>query len=183
MKNKLFSEIPHMTGEKIEIRALAQSDAQSLRKLTDDAETYRFLPSFLFEKKYENPKEVIRRLYDECIEGLLILGILKGGDFCGLAELYDYRGDIRRVSAGIRLMSGFRGSGIAVQALELIEEYLRSETEIETIAASSMSENKASAAALKKCGFIMTNHKSPEDWGCGAPVPTDKWIKRICCRG
>ena len=183
MKNKLFSEIPHMTGEKIEIRALAQSDAQSLRKLTDDAETYRFLPSFLFEKKYENPKEVIRRLYDECIEGLLILGIFKGGDFCGLAELYDYRGDIRRVSAGIRLMSGFRGSGIAVQALELIEEYLRSETEIETIAASSMSENKASAAALKKCGFIMTNHKSPEDWGCGAPVATDKWIKRICCRG
>ncbi|MBR3305573.1 MAG: hypothetical protein IKI74_07090 [Christensenellaceae bacterium] len=36
-------------------------DARVLEKLTDEEEVYRFLPAFLYEKRYDDKGEVIRR--------------------------------------------------------------------------------------------------------------------------
>ena len=53
--------------------------------------------------------------------------------------------------------------------------YLNDETDIEIITASSMVENKASAAVLRKNNFIIVT-TAGEDWGYDTPISAHKWI-------
>ena len=55
--------------------------------------------------------------------------------------------------------------------------YLDSETDIEIITASTMVENQASAAVLRKNGFLPVVHATNEDRGFEQPAITDKWIR------
>ena len=59
---KLFSEIPYIEGNDIILRKITQDDADSLRELTESEAVYRFLPTFLFEKKYDSIEYVIDHL-------------------------------------------------------------------------------------------------------------------------
>ena len=104
---KLFSDIPCIRGENIELRRLTAGDAPGLRELTESEDVYRFLPTFLFEKKYDDAEYTISRLYDECLEKSLILGIFSGGEFCGLAEFYGYRPAFLKMCVGYRLLPRF----------------------------------------------------------------------------
>lgn len=146
--SKLFSEIPVLRGERIEIKSLTSADAPALKEMTDDREVYRYLPAFLFEKKYPDVNTVIERLYDECIEESLILGVFFDGEFCGLAEFYGCRADDKKISVGSRFMRRYWGRGIASETLELMLGYLFSRTDIKLVAASTMVDNKASEAVL-----------------------------------
>ena len=101
---KLFSEIPCLTGERVALRRVPLSDAQHLRALTENAEVYRYLPTFLFELKYEEKEDVVRHLYDECLRTSLILGVYLENVFCGLAEIYGYRAPLHKASVGYRLL-------------------------------------------------------------------------------
>lgn len=175
--NKLFSAIPYMQGRRIVLKGLAEKDADSLRELTESSEVYRYLPTFLFEKKYEDPREVIRRLYDECFPESLILGVFMNDRFCGLAEFYGYRGPIHKISVGYRLLPDCWGRGIATEALGLMVDHLYRKTDIGIITASTMIENQASAAVLKKNGFELVVHAAEEDWGYEKPTVADKWIR------
>ena len=174
---KLFSEIPYIRDGDLELRKLTLNDADALRELTYSEEVYRFLPTFLFEKKYDNAEEVISKLYDECLEESLILGIFLCGEFCGLKEIYGYRPEFKKVSVGCRLLPRFWGKGIAGRVMDLVVEYLFNETEIRIITASVDPKNKASAEALKKKGFRCVLHSVPENWGNPLPNFTDKWVK------
>ncbi|WP_330054932.1 GNAT family N-acetyltransferase [Ruminococcus sp.] len=176
MKKKLFSELPTLTGDGITLRPLNIGDTCSLKELTEDNEVYRYLPTFLFEKKYENTEEVICRMYDEGLKESIILGIFRDGAFCGLAEMYGYRDDIHKISVGYRLIKRWWGKGIAKKALGLMISYLNDETDIEIITASSMVENKASAAVLRKNNFILVT-TAKEDWGYDKPISAHKWIR------
>ena len=97
---KLFEEYPDLTGERIRIRHMAAEDAPALQRLAENRNVYRYLPTFLYEQKYEDKHTVIRHLYDECIETSLILGVFIDDDFCGLAELYGFRDPIHKISVG-----------------------------------------------------------------------------------
>ena len=176
MKKKLFSEIPVLEGERITLRPLTVKDADGLRELTEDPEVYRYLPTFLFEKKYEDPVYVIEHLYDECLKDSLILGIFLGEDFCGLAELYGYREKFRKASVGYRLVRRHWGQGIATEVLGLLVNYAQNEIGLEILTASVMVENKASANVLKKNRFVCVVPVSLEDWGYPKPVVTGKWL-------
>ena len=177
MKKKLFSEIPYLTGKRLTLRGLTAADAAALQELVESPNVYRFLPAFLFEKKYEDVHTVIARLYDECRKDSIILGIFRDDGFCGLAELYGYRDDLHKVSVGIRLLERCWGAGIAAEAIGLLVDYLYAETDNEIIAASTMSDNPGPARALRKNGFSLVVRANDEDWGYGAPTPTDKWIR------
>ena len=48
---KLFSEIPYIKGDRITLRALSGADENGLRELVSSRNVYRYLPTFLFEKK------------------------------------------------------------------------------------------------------------------------------------
>lgn len=178
---KLFSEIPYIEGNDIVLRKITQDDADSLRELTESEAVYRYLPTFLFEKKYGSIEYVIDHLYDECFRESIILGIYLKEDnaqiFCGIAEMYGFRDEIHKISVGYRLLERFWRQGIATKALDLMIDYLYNETDIEIITASTMIENRGSARVLEKNGFDLVVHAVPEDWGYDTPTITDKWIR------
>ena len=173
---KLFPEPPVLAGGRLCLKTLSLPDADSLRRLTREEPVYRYLPTFLFEKKYSRPGDVILRLYDEGLEDSLILGIFMGERFCGLIEVYSFRAPIHKASVGYRLLREEWGKGIATEALKiLIGELLK--RGIEIITASTMLENHASAHVLQKNGFTLVNHAVEEDWGYPSATLTDKWIR------
>ena len=174
---QLFHEIPVLHGKRVTLRALADADAGALRALTRQDEVYRYLPTFLFEKKYGDPHEVIRRLYDECLENSLILGIFLEERFCGLAEMYSCREPIRKISVGCRLLKECWGQGLATETLGVMVDYLLKRDGVEIITASTMIENQAGARILKKNGFDLVNHIVREDWGYDRPTLADKWLR------
>ena len=176
MCKDLFPEIPVIEGEGLVLRALKPEDAPGLLELTDSPLVYRYLPTFLFEKKYPDPSECIRRLYGECLQESLILGIFQDGSFCGLAEMYGYREEIHKISIGYRLLPECWGKGITSGACKLMIRYLTEKTDIQIITASTMTENKASARVLQKNGFVLVVSHAREDWGYSQPTVTDKWI-------
>ena len=174
---ELFAEIPVLHGERLTLKALDNNDETALKELVDSEAVYRYLPTFLFEKKYDDISYVISHLYDECLSESLILGIFMGDEFCGLAEMYGYRGPIHKISLGYRLLERCWGQGIATEALGLMVDHLYNETSIEIITASTMIENQASARVLIKNGFDLVVHAVPEDWGRETPTIADKWIR------
>ena len=177
MKKKLFSEIPYIKGERLILRQITQDDAKGLEKLVNDPEVYRYLPTFLYEKKYEDISYVIDHLYDECFSDSIILGVYEDGTFCGFIELYGYREELHKISVGGRFCKECWGKAIASDALQLMVKYLYEETDIEIITASSMIENNASARVLEKSGFSLVTHAAEEDWGFDTPTLADKWIR------
>ena len=177
MKKKLFSEIPELRGERLVLRRLTPGDAGALGELTKSAVVYRYLPTFLFEKKYADPSYVISRMYTEGLRESLILGIFAGEDFCGLAEMYGYRDPLHKISVGYRLLERCWGKGIAPEALGLMIDYLHNETDIEIITASTMVENRRSARVLLKNGFTCVVQGVYEEWGYESPTLADKWIR------
>lgn len=174
---QLFREIPALQGERLTLRALTQDDADDLKAMTQSEKVYRYLPTFLFEKKYDDITYVIDHLYDECLEESLILGVFCEEDFCGLAEMYAYRPAIKKISIGVRLIEKYWGSGVASEALELMEVYLLEKTDIEIVAASTMTKNKAAGNVLKKHGFKRVAHGVYENWGFDKPVIADVWMR------
>ena len=174
---KLFSGIPCMKNERIVLKKLTMTEADGLQELVNSPAVYRFLPTFLYEKKYPDVRYVIRHLYDECFQESIILGVFENDHFCGLAEMYGYRDPIHKISVGYRLLERCWGRGIATETLRLMVEYLYRETDIEIITASTMIENQASAGVLRKNGFTLVVHAAAEDWGYPQPTVTDKWIR------
>ena len=174
---KLFSEIPYIQGEHITLKKLTESDAAALQKLVNSDNVYRYLPTFLFERKYKDILCVIRHLYDECWKDSIILGVFFDDEFCGLVEMYGFRDEYHKISVGYRFLERFWGKGIASKALSMMVDYLYEETDIEIITASTMIGNIASACVLKKNGFELVVHGVDEDWGYDDPTTVDKWIR------
>ena len=174
---ELFPEPPVLTGSMLRLRPLVSADAADLEKLTREKAVYRYLPMFLFEKKFDRAEEVIARLYDEGLDDSLILGIYGRDGFCGLAEVYGYRPPIHKASVGYRLPEEKWGQGIATEALRMLVNELLNVRGIEIITASTMLQNRASAHVLEKNGFTLVNHAVDEDWGFDEPTPADKWIR------
>lgn len=174
---KPFSQVPCLRGPRVTLRGLELRDAASLQELAGSPRVYRYLPTFLFEQKYDSAEEVIRRLYTECLQESLILGIFLGEDFCGLAEMYGFRDPLHKISIGYRLLERYWGQGIASEALRLMVSYLYGETGIKIITASTMIGNRASARVLRQNDFKLIVHGADEDWGYETPTRTDKWIR------
>ena len=174
---KLFPEPPVLTDGRLCLKPLSLSDADDLRMLTQEEAVYRYLPTFLFEKKFSQPKDVILRLYDEGLTESLILGIFMVKRFCGLFEVYSFRASIHKASVGYRLLQEEWGKGIATGALKIMIDELLLMRGIEIITASTMLENDASAHVLQKNGFTLVNHAVKEDWGFPTATLTDKWIR------
>ena len=50
---KLFSEIPYIKSGRLVLRKIEETDAVGLAELAHSPNVYRYLPTFLFERKYE----------------------------------------------------------------------------------------------------------------------------------
>lgn len=176
----IFDEVPCITGAGLTIKRITDTDSDGLTELVNDETVYRYLPTFLFEKKYDDIHYVIKQIHDECFAARdsVIMGIYPdSGNFCGIAEIYGVNCSMHKVSVGYRLLRRFWGKGIATEAVSLLVGYLYSKTDTEIITASTMIENKASARVLEKNGFIMTASSVDEDWGYEHMTKADKWFR------
>lgn len=177
---KLFDEIPRLEGERVVLRRLDEGDVGALEELVNSENVYRYLPTFLFEKQFDDMHEMIREAYGELFaaQKSLILGVEAAGDgsMCGLAEFYGLRDDAHKISIGYRFLERSWGRGIATETVRLMVRYLYTETDIQIITASTMVENIASARVLEKNDFIRTARGVEEDWGFDTPTIADKWF-------
>jgi len=67
-RKKLFSEIPRIEGERIILDRVVDADADALRDLIDNPFAQRYLPTYLFEKQFNDAHEAIRLLYGNLFE-------------------------------------------------------------------------------------------------------------------
>ena len=174
----LFKEIPTIKRNRLTLKAITLDDAEALGELVANEKIYRYLPTFLYELRYDDVNFVIEHMYDDKINDSLFLGIYLDNEFCGIAELYGYNKESRKISVGYRFLERCWGHGIAEEELEMLTDYLFNNTDIELITASAMSENKASAHVLQKNGFSLVEKDVKEYWGYPEPILTDKWAKQ-----
>lgn len=173
---KLFSEIPYIKSERLILRKIEETDATDLSELTQSPNVYRYLPTFLFEQKYEDIHYVIRRLYDECFKESIILGVFTEDEFCGLAEIYGYRENTHKASIGCRFLERCWGKGIATETVGALVRYLTQKTDIEVITASTMVINKRITRVTEKNDFELVASGVDEDWGYPQPTSVNKWV-------
>ena len=178
---KLFDEVPRIVGESITLCPIDDADVDALQELVSNKHVYRFLPTFLFEKQFDDMRDVVRNVYGELFANKesLILGIRVNGEnhLCGLAEFYGLNDDLHKISIGYRLLERYWGQGIATQTVSLMVGYLFGQTDIQIITARTMVENIASARALEKNGFIRTAPGVEDDWGYETPTIAEKWLR------
>lgn len=179
MHDDLFDRIPRIEGEGIVIRRLGDADVPALNELVRSPNVYRYLPTYLFEKQFADQHQMIRQLYGTCFAAgeSLILGVETCGDksICGLAELYGLRRAVQKVSLGYRFLEWGWGRGVATKVVGIMVDYLRSQTSVRLVTASTMVQNEASARVLHKNGFVRIARAVPEDWGYNEPTIADKW--------
>lgn len=182
-KSTLFNEYPVLEDEMILIRKMCDEDADALAEMCSQKEVYRYVPTFLYERKYEDKHEVIEKMDAECFDTheSILLGVYlrETGEFTGIAEFYAYEPERRKCSIGLRLKKEFWGRKIASHAESLMISYLLNQAGIRIITGHIMQENKASAAAAVKCGFEKRYCDIPEDWGFDEPVLIDKYIIKV----
>ena len=178
---KLFDSIPRIEGERILLDRLTYGDIPGLEELTEDETVYSYLPAFLYEKQTDDLHKVIGGLYGELFrrKESLILGVFEKPErkFCGLAEFYGFKESARKTCIGYRLLRRCWGRGIATETVGLMTGWLFSCTDTETVTASTMPANIASARVLEKNGFNLIARNVPEDWGFPEPTPADKWVR------
>ena len=174
---KLFSEIPYIESERLILRKIGEEDADGLSELMHSPSVYRYLPTFLFEKKYDDVHEVISRLYDECFQKSIILGVFMGNAFCGLAEIYGYREEAHKASLGVRLLERSWGKGVATEVVEALMRYLAEETDIRVVTTSTMVVNKAVNRVMERTHFLLVDSGVDEDWGYEQPTSVNKWAR------
>ena len=173
---KLFSEIPYIKSGRLVLRKIEETDADGLAELAHSPNVYRYLPTFLFERKYEDIHRVIRRLYDECYKESIILGVFREDEFCGLAEIYGYREETHKASIGCRFLERCWGKGMATETVGALVRYLTQEAGIEIVTASTMVANRTISRVTEKNGFLLAASGVGEDWGYAQPVPVNKWV-------
>ena len=180
-KKKIFTEVPFIDGKRFVLKQIEMKDKDNLEKLVMNENVYKYLPTFLFEKQYDDLGVVIEKLYNEYFDKKesIILGVYLKDNMilCGLCEIYGFKDHIHKVSIGYRLLQEYWGKGIASEVVKMLIDYLYTKTDIEIITASTMVENIASAKVLRKNGFDLVSKAVPEDWGYENPTIADKWIR------
>ena len=186
---KLFDEYPYIESDTVVLKKMGAADADALSVMVRNGPLYRYLPTFLYEQKYDDVQEMLAKMDEECFlpgESLL-LGIyvktppVHGGDsadltFAGIAEFYNYEEKKGKASIGCRLLPDFWGRGLATAVIGMMKDYLFTQTDVRTITGHIMQANRASACAAMKNGFLRKYPDLLEDWGMPELVKTDKYV-------
>ena len=178
---KLFEQYPYLEGDDIIIRKMTMDDVNALGAFAGNERVYKYLPTFLYEQKYADKRDVIAKMDEECFDTKesILMGIYyKPEDerFIGIAEIYNYEENKGKASIGCRLDDSIWGKGVATQVIGLLKDYLFEQTDVRTITAHIMKENLASAGAAKKNGLLCKYPNTYGDWGFDHLIYTDKYV-------
>ena len=122
---KLFEEYPTLESDRLIIRKMTMDDADALGELSHNPKVYRYLPTFLYEQKYDDPREVLEKMDAECFETkkAIMMGIYPKdgpGLLAGIAEVYALEERKPKVSIGVRLNEPYWGKGYATETVGLL---------------------------------------------------------------
>ena len=180
---KLFDEYPILADDLVCLRRMTPDDAPALEAMVKNEDVYTYLPTFLYEQKYDDVNTVLARMHDECFltHESLLLGVYLNDDpdtLVGISEIYNYEEARRKASVGTRLAEHVWGRSIATHTTKLMKDYLLNRIGIRIITAHVMVDNSASAAVLLKNGFFVqdVDYHVLEDWGFPEPVVVDKYV-------
>ena len=177
----LFDGYPEIADDRMRLGHMKPDDAAALTRMTSNELMYRYLPTFLYELRYEDKGEVLARMDEECFatRESIHLGMYladEPDELAGIIEFYNYDEGLAKVSIGYRIDQRHWGKGIGTHALGLAVGYLMGHAGIETITAHVMTEDGASGAVLEKNGFVRETPSIVEDWGLGYPVDVHRFI-------
>ena len=179
-RKKLFDDIPSISGERILLNRVVDTDASALSDLIGNPLVQRFLPANMYGMQTNDVHDTIHALYADHFENkralFLAVRMKETGELAGLVDFYGLRENLRKVSVGCRIREQWWGMDLEAEATRLMVGYLYSETEIEIVTASTMVEDKDSARALEAADFIRTSRGVEEDWGYPEPTIVDKWF-------
>ena len=168
----LFSEYPELLGEKIILKKMSLEDVDDLERLTQSERVYKYLPTFLYEQRYEDKSEVITKMDAECFDThkCILLGIYpveEPGKLVGIGEIYNYEPLLSKASIGGRLHEDYWNKGYATEIGMLLTNYLFEVAGIKIITAHIMVQNGASERIIEKNEFKKILSGVNENWGEG----------------
>ena len=97
-RKKLFSEIPYLQNGSLTLRKITLADAAGLQELVNSPAVYRYLPTFLYEKKYEDIRYVKISIGYRLLESCWGRGIATGA-LSQVVRYLDEETDIEIITA------------------------------------------------------------------------------------
>lgn len=180
----LYDEMPYLEGNRIILREFVKSDARALCEIANNKNVYKYLPTFLYEQKYEDKEYVIENMKKECFdtkESIIFAVCLKENinNCIGIGEIYNYEVEKEKASVGYRLNEQYWHLGYGTETCKLLRDYLLYRTDVRKITAHVICDNSASTNVLSKCGFEKKWVNLSEDWGFETNVIVDKYRYKI----
>lgn len=176
---ELFDDFPYLENDAIIIKKMSESDVDALSEITGNANIYRYILPFLYQKSRGTLLTAIRNLGGRDFEKkkMIIAGIyLKetSDKLVGLAEMFDYKKRTNQITIGYRLNEAYWNKGIATDAVKLMIDYLCNDIGIKTLKAFVMPKNIYSEKVLLKNGFVKeTETVQEKNWGGQEVVDLD----------
>ena len=169
------------------LRPLRESDKDDLQRMMDDQEVYKYVPTFVPERKYKTAEEFIRNVYYDELNvscTFAIIEVLNANFeyFCGLVELYYFKEIKDEVYIGIRIPKVSWHDHVAKRVISTLCPYLLLQTNIKTIKATTMVDNDAVNGLLENAKFNKVE-EAEEDWGFESKVPVYKWTLSLFDEG
>ncbi|MGX8834536.1 GNAT family N-acetyltransferase [Amedibacillus sp. YH-ame6] len=105
---ELFDVFPYLENEKVIIKKMDASDVVALFKISHNDNIYKYVPLFLYKKSNKTLQTIIRNIGGRDFEKKkqIIAGIYLKDDpnnLVGLAEMFDYKKRINKITVGYRL--------------------------------------------------------------------------------
>lgn len=164
----------------IYLRPIRESDKDDIQRMMNDDKVYKYVPTFVPEKKYKTAEEFIHNAYYDVLKVSCILAIIEVSDiglehFCGFLELYSFKEIKNEVYIGLRLARDSWGNNIAERVLSILIPHLTAHTEIDFIKATTMKDNEVVNNILENVFFEKVG-EAEEDWGFDKEVKVNKWV-------
>ena len=184
MMKQLLDEMPTIHSTRLLLREFSTQDAEALSAIANDKRIYQYLPTFLYEQKYDDADKVIENMKSEMFDTkdsiLFAVTLLEDpSSVIGIAEIYNYEAKKEKASIGYRLLPEYWGRGYASEITYALTEYLLKETDVRKITAHVMEDNPASAKVFLKNGYEKKWTRLREDWGFDRPVLINKFRYKL----
>ncbi|MFB3924413.1 MAG: GNAT family N-acetyltransferase [Syntrophales bacterium] len=153
---KIYMDAPLITGKKVYLRGVRPQDVnENYLRWMNDPEVTRFLEIRYMPRSLENIRKFVESMDGNPNEILLAICLKKDGSHVGNIKL----GPINRVHrfADVSLVIGeksARGKGIGTEAISLMSRFAFNVLNIHKLRAGCYSDNKGSAKAFLRAGFM-----------------------------
>jgi [ribosomal protein S5]-alanine N-acetyltransferase len=167
---------PTLQTSRLRLRPFTEADADALYALHSDAYVLRYWDSSPWTEPARAGRFIAtcRELADEGTGARVAIDRLSDGVFLGWCGLSRYNADYRSASLGYCLNEAAWGQGYATEAARALLQWAFDTLDLNRVQAEADTRNAASAAVLKKLGFLLEGTLR-EDCVVNGEV-SDSWV-------